>query len=99
MIKAINSCILAQKPIKNMPKGLIYNHQKTNNYKLIETKTGKVVGEMLGLVIKDDDNLYNKGKKTKLFYIENFDIETPSQGKGWGKYFFDFAKKLLTNEG
>ena len=89
--KAIEAPKVIYKPFK-LPEGLIYDVPTNDSYFLINTISGKIMGRMRANIEKDVDNMYNQGKKTKLFYINYLNIRYKEQGKGWGKYLIDFAK-------
>lgn len=89
--KAIETPKVIYKPFK-IPKGLIYDAPTNDYFYLINTKTGELAGKMCAKIENDYDNMYNQGKKTKLFYINYLNIQYKEQGKGWGKYLIDFAK-------
>ena len=98
MIKPIPQSILLTKPIKDMPKGLIYNYSR-DYYSLIETKTGKIVGEMRAYPIFNDKLYYrDKDVNDAIFYISSLDIFPKYQKKGWGEYFIKFAKNESVNQ-
>ena len=94
MTSLTTKSILLTKPIKEMPKGLIYNHKNKDIYKLISLKDKKVVGEMRAYPI-NNDKLYYKSeqKKDYIFHISSLDIFEKMRNQGWGKMFIDFAKK------
>ena len=99
MIKPITKSILLTKPIKKMPKGLIYNPKGSDLYRLVATKTGKFVGEMRAYPIFNDKSYYaNYDFNDPIFYINLLDIEQNYQKNGWGTYFIDFAKKECINQ-
>ena len=93
MIKPIQKSILFTKP-RPLPKGLIFNPSDSDLYRLIETKTGKLIGEMNAFALRDRFCQYYDLKDNKsMMYISSFKIEPLEQNKGWGKYFIDFIKK------
>ena len=94
MINPTRISILLTKPVKKMPKGLIYNPKGTDYYYLFASKTGKHVGTMRAYPIFNDKSYYaDKGVNDSIFYISSLEIEPRHQKKGWGEYFIDFAKK------
>lgn len=99
MISSTTKSILLTKPIKEMPKGLIYNHKNKDIYKLISLKDKKVVGEMRAYPIKNDKPYYkNEEKKDYIFHISSLDIFEKMRNQGWGEIFINFAKKESFNK-
>ena len=97
MIKSI----LTTKPIK-MPKGLIYKHPNKDVYRLIETKTGKVIGKMSAFITKSDAlemDFYKIGPDKDIFYINSLEVSPWKRNQGWGEYFMDFAKRESFRQG
>ena len=77
-----------------LPKGLIYNEPKTNFYRLINTKTGKAVGEMLAFPEENSNRkIYDIAGEKKVFRIYSLEIDFSERRKGWGEYFMNFAKQ------
>lgn len=99
MISLTTKSILLTKPIKEMPKGLIYNHKNKDIYKLISLKDKKVVGEMRAYPIKND-KLYYKSEQENdtIFHISSLEIFEKMRNQGWGGLFIDFAKKESFNK-
>ena len=94
-IKPNHNSILATKPI-SMPKGLIYRPKNGDRYKLIETKTGRVIGKMVAFPTKSDsfeENFYNISPNKDIFYINSLEIVYWKRRQGWGEYCMDFAKR------
>ena len=101
MIKSTQKSILLTKPVK-MPKGLIYNHPKSCRYHLIETKTGRVIGNMCAFNVEGgilEDNYYKIGSNKNIFHINSLEILHWKRNQGWGKYFIDFAKRESHRQG
>ena len=101
MIKPINKSIFVKTP-RTMPKGLIYNHPKSDKYILIETKTRQIIGDMVALNVKSDEfetNFYKIGSDKNIFYINSLDIVYWKRNQGWGKYLIDFAKHESYRQG
>lgn len=38
--------------------------------------------------------MYEKGRRTPVFYITSLKIESDHRRQGWGSYFIDFTKKI-----
>lgn len=99
MLNFTTKSILFTKPIKKMPKGLIYNHKNKDIYKLISLKNKKVVGEMRAYPIKNNKTYYkNEQKNDTIFHISSLEILPKEQRKGWGEIFINFAKKESFNK-
>ena len=99
MIQTITKTNLTPK-IKSFPKGLIYRVPRTDFYKLIETKSGAIVGDMLAYPeLNSVRNIYNVSAEKKVFKIYSLDINFFQQRKGWGEYFMNFAKQESYKQG
>lgn len=103
---------MLNRPIQKLPKELIYkcpkppvvlgwlyNKGKTKPdlYKMIDTKTGKYVGEMLGCPVLHDNKknrqiFYPINVPYKSFYISELQIE--ERFMGYGRKFINFARHL-----
>jgi len=94
----LQNTMLYAKPLKNIPKGLIYQSPKSETYYLASTETGKCVGRMYAYA-KDCTNsaFYEVEPNGKTFHIYSFEIY--DQRKGWGTYFANFAKKESFKQG
>ncbi|MBE7711990.1 MAG: GNAT family N-acetyltransferase [Cyanobacteria bacterium SIG31] len=94
MIKPINQYVLPHQK-RPFPKGLIYEDKINSFYRLIETKTGKVVGRMVAFPIEYPSfTCYNIKPEDLVLHISSLNIDYNERGKGWGKYFLDFAKNI-----
>ena len=99
MIQSISKSILIPKP-KSFPRGLIYNVPKSNFYRLIDSKKGIIVGEMLAYPESNSvKNIYDAAPEKNVFRIYSLEINFSQQRMGWGKYFIDFAKKESYKQG
>lgn len=103
-------------PIKTLPRILIYKSSKAasvlgwSNYKpakpylyrMVDTKSGKFVGEMIGAPVLHNNKkakqiFYPKNSPYKSFYIGYLSIE--ERFMGYGKEFIRFAKNLSKQSG
>ena len=86
--------------LKQFPKGLIYKVPNRSSYRLVDSKTGNLVGKMQAFPVDGYIySYYNLNRDEKIFRIYSLDIEENEQNKGWGKYFIDFAKKESYRQG
>ena len=94
MIRLVDNIPNQYKSVK-LPTGLIFHAPKTDEYHLIDTKTGRILGKMRANISKDVENLYKKGKKTSVFYINYLRIREHAQRQGCGKcYQRHFRQKI-----
>ena len=94
MIKPINRFVLAHRP-RPVPKGLIYEDAINTCFKLIETKTGNMVGVMTAFPIKSPAfTCYNLNPEEEELHISSLNIYPEHRNMGWGKYLIDFAKNI-----
>lgn len=103
------------RPIRKIPDVLIYKvpqapkiigyiYRKSGNpelYRMIDTRTGHYVGEMLGDMVVHDKNIHQEFYPIKTpyqsYYIAELNIE--ERGKGYGSKFVEFAKNLSKQSG
>ena len=69
-----------------IPKVLIYNYPNSGDYRMINIAEKKIVGKM------------SVDEKLDLF-ISDLEIVKSEQGKGYGKMFIEFARKLSELKG
>lgn len=98
------------KPIGKIPEILIYKVPQKQTvvgytyhkcgfptlYRMADTKTGQLVGEMLGDVVVHDKSIhqtfYPINEPYKTFYIA--ELKMDERGQGYGSKFIQFAKNL-----
>ena len=99
MLKIPNS-ILYTKPLKQIPKGLIYKVPTNSSYRLFSTNDGSFVGKMYAYA-KDCTNssFYDVEPNGETFHIYSFEIFDEYKRKGWGEYFAQFAKNESYKQG
>lgn len=106
--------MLLTRPVKQIPRILIYKCPKTTNkrnwqykdiipseYRMVDTLTGKFVGEMVGGPVLHNNSkqhvFYPINSPYKSFYISYLNIE--EQFMGYGRQFINFAKNLSRRSG
>ncbi len=99
MLNSINKSILTPR-ITSLPKGLIYKFAEDDVYRLIETKTGNLIGEMIATPEKYEyQKIYRMLPSEKIFRIHLFEIKGFYRRMKWGCYFFNFAKNESYKQG
>lgn len=106
---------MLSRPIEKIPRILIYKHPKPINvmgwcyrsnkpelYRMVDTKTGKYVGEMVGSPVVHNNKEVHKifypiNKPYKSFYICS--LESLERFSGYGKAFINFAKNISGQSG
>ena len=88
---SLNKSILNTKPLKSIPRGLIYHAPKSDMYSLVDLNSKKCVGKKLAYPKScTNSTFYNVEPNGKTFHIYSLKISEKNQG--WGSYFIKFAK-------
>ena len=98
MCSKINSITLYPKSDK-IPTRLIYKTPKNDLYRMVDSRSGKMLGEMLAFVNTNTDKCFytNLELPYKSFHIAS--LEIVDKNKGYGREFIDFAKVLSKRNG
>ena len=98
MCSSINSISLYTKADK-IPSRLIYKTPEKDFYRMFDTKSGKMLGEMLAFVNTNTDKSFYTNLKLpyKSFHIAS--LEIMDKNKGYGREFIEFAKVLSNRKG
>lgn len=74
-----------------IPNILFYNPKYTNNFRMIDVKKTRYIGEMIAYPYEL--------KNDKFLYIKRLHIKPQFKRQGYGSKFIDFAKNLSKNLG
>ena len=91
----MNSLFLNTKPLKNIPKGLIYRIPKTNVYKLADVRNCRYVGKMIAGK-KAANEFYDINPLTNNT-LHIYSLEIRDKFQGWGSCMINFAKQESYN--